>query len=246
MQELQSCRDEFVDVTFSADLMKHDVEWDGPPLAARIAAALVDDDLPCAAQDILATSDGGHIPQAKMMRVLIQERYSDSIAVVFTRRAALLLEKLHHSGRFPLGALGSAVEHTPCRLRCRSPIFIWLPIRTWTNSWPTAQRTQKGAVGCIFACAPPALDALPHVAFCPVACAALARTRGEHVRDDLHSCLGLGTATPGWTESNLMFASQLALMYLKAHKAPSTSAVEGRRIAGAMAAGAVRHLGRLR
>lgn len=131
-------------------------------------------------------------------------------------------------------------------LRKHSPIFAWLLIRTWTASWPTAQRTQKGMVGCVFSCAPPAVDALLHALFCPTACRALSEARKEPLRCHPGSCIGLGSRAPGWTFLNMSFAAQLADMYLKGHVTPSSAFEDGRGLAEALALSAVRHIGRLR
>lgn len=66
LTEMQRCRDEYVDITYSAELMKHDAGWGGPPLAARMAAALTDEDLPQAAKDHMLAATDGYVSHAKI------------------------------------------------------------------------------------------------------------------------------------------------------------------------------------
>lgn len=54
---MQRCRDEFADATYSADLMKPDAGWDGPPLVARMGTALTDEALPRTVKDILLAAN---------------------------------------------------------------------------------------------------------------------------------------------------------------------------------------------
>lgn len=65
---LQQCRDEH-GATCSADLMRHDVGWDAPPLAARMVAALVDGDLRLISllrKSVLGTRPSGFLPPLRI------------------------------------------------------------------------------------------------------------------------------------------------------------------------------------
>lgn len=166
---------------------------------AIVAAALVSHDFPQATKDILAAAEDGRISQAKVLNALIEARYPDSLEDVLSSRVVTLVERLTCGGAANLGEVRAAVQLMIAELRKHSPIYSWLLIRTWTASWPTAQRTQKGAMGCIFSCAPPAVDALPHALFCPTACRALSEARKQPPRSDLGSCIGRGSRAPGWT-----------------------------------------------
>lgn len=226
--------------------MKADAGWDGHPLAARMAAALTNYDLPQKTKDILAAATDGHVSQSKILGTLIEAWYPDPIDLVLCTRVAALIERLQCREQAPPDLVRSAAQLMLNEVRMHSPIFAWLLVRTWMGGWPTAQRTQKGTIGCVFSCAPVAVDAVPDALFCPTACLALSRARKEPYRNDVvGSCVGLGSCSPGWTLMNMTLSAQLTHMYLKGHVTPSSS-YEGGRLAEALAQSAVRHLSRLR
>lgn len=108
-------RDEFADITFSVDSMKADAGWDGHPLAARMAAASTNYDLPQKKKDILAAATDGHVSQSKILGTLIEARYPDPIDLVLCTRVAALIERLQcRRARFATSAgFGDPIPSTP-------------------------------------------------------------------------------------------------------------------------------------
>lgn len=49
-------------------MLKHDAGWDGPSLAARMSAALVNDDIPEKMRGIINAAENGTLSQAKVLR----------------------------------------------------------------------------------------------------------------------------------------------------------------------------------
>lgn len=132
--ELQRCRDEYADATFSADLLKADAGWDAPPpLLASMAAALTDEAFPQKTKDILVAASDGHVSQAKLLEKLIEARYPDTIDSVLCRRVAALIARLHCSERFPQDTIAAAAQLMIDELRRHPPIFAWLLVRTWVQ-----------------------------------------------------------------------------------------------------------------
>lgn len=121
--------------------------------------------------------------------------YGGDAAAAIAPRALAALRRAHTGGRFDdADAVEQMVRKAIDRLRSRSAIFALHVLRTWLGAWSTAQRAQRGAEPCPWACAPVTLDSQPHQLRCTTLREAIAEALCVTSAEiNLHQ-LGLGDA----------------------------------------------------
>lgn len=176
---LDMCRDAIMPLRHVADGQFQESAWSFGALARALRDSVCDSTYqkqPRVAACSREISADAATPRREILRALMVAGCGDSLDKSFRPRIAAPCSRYALSGRKTDRAfLGQQLHTAVAQPRAHSLMCCVLCLRTWCEACTTSQRCQKGAIPCLWACAPVAVDAQAHLLRSPHLCAALER-----------------------------------------------------------------------